>query len=53
IGKGGAALKKLGTQARKDIEAFLGKKIFLELFVKVSRDWRNNDRNLKQFGYLN
>ena len=51
IGHGGKALKKVGTEARKDIEAFLGKKVFLELFVKVEKDWRNKDNKLKAFGY--
>jgi len=52
IGNKGEALKKVGTQARKDIEEFLGKKVFLELFVKVSKDWRNNENQLKKFGYI-
>lgn len=51
IGDKGSALKKVGTQARKDLETFFNKKIFLELFVKVDKDWRNNDNRLKQFGY--
>lgn len=51
IGKGGAAIKKLGMQARADIEEFTGKKIFLELFVKVDKDWRDNEQELKRFGY--
>ena len=51
IGKGGAAIKKLGMQARADIEEFTGKKIFLELFVKVDKDWRDNEAELKRFGY--
>ena len=51
IGKGGSAIKKLGTQARADIEEFTGKKIFLELFVKVDKDWRDNEAELKRFGY--
>lgn len=51
IGKGGTALRKVGTQARKDIEAFFGKKVFLELFVKVERDWRNREQKLRSFGY--
>lgn len=51
IGKGGTAIKKLGTAARKDIEKFLEKKVFLELFVKVKDNWRDDDRWLKQFGY--
>ncbi|MCQ2253435.1 MAG: KH domain-containing protein, partial [Bacteroidales bacterium] len=51
IGKGGAALKRLGAMARKEIEAFFGKKIYLEIFVKVSKDWRDNTNRLKGFGY--
>lgn len=51
IGKGGEKLKKVGTDARKDIEGFLGKKVFLELFVKVKKDWRDNDAQLRKFGY--
>ena len=51
IGKGGSAIKKVGSQARADIEAFTGKKIFLELFVKVDKDWRDNETELKRFGY--
>lgn len=51
IGKGGKMLKAVGIDARKDIEAFFGKKVFLELFVKVEKDWRNNVRNLTSFGY--
>jgi GTP-binding protein Era len=51
IGDKGAALKRVGTQARKDMEAFFKKQIFLELFVKVDKDWRNNENRLKNFGY--
>lgn len=51
IGRGGKALRKVGTEARKDIEAFFGKKVFLELFVKVERDWRNREQKLRGFGY--
>jgi GTP-binding protein Era len=51
IGHKGQALKKTGTEARKDIEAFFGKKVFLEMYVKVSKDWRDNDRPLRNFGY--
>jgi len=51
IGKAGAALKKVGTQARKDLEAFFGKKVFLEQYVKVSADWRKNKHRLGAFGY--
>jgi GTP-binding protein Era len=52
IGHQGKALKKVGTEARKDMEAFFGKQVFLELFVKVNKDWRDNDQQLKRFGYL-
>ncbi len=51
IGHKGERLKKVGEGARKELEAFLGKKVFLQLFVKVNDDWRNNDRELKRFGY--
>ena len=51
IGNAGKAIKKTGTEARKDLEDFFRKKIYLELFVKVKKDWRNNDRSLRQFGY--
>ncbi len=51
IGHGGKSLKKVGTEARKDLETFFEKKIFLELFVKVEKDWRNKDTKLKNFGY--
>lgn len=51
IGKGGVMLKKVGMEARKDIEAFFGKKVFLELFVKVEKDWRSKESKLKSFGY--
>ncbi len=51
IGEAGKAIKKLGTEARRDMERFLDKKVFLELFVKVKKDWRDNDSNLKSFGY--
>ena len=53
IGSQGEALKKAGTQARLDIEAFFGKKVFLNLYVKVLKDWRNKDSELKNFGYAN
>ncbi len=52
IGKGGSAIKKLGTEARKDIETFLEQKVFLELHVKVKEKWRDDDRSLKSYGYL-
>lgn len=51
IGKNGVSIKKLGTEARLDMEKFLEKKVFLELFVKVKDNWRNDDFLLKQFGY--
>jgi GTP-binding protein Era len=51
IGHKGEALKKLGTRARLEAETFFQKKIFLELYVKVAKDWRNSDSNLKNFGY--
>lgn len=51
IGHKGEPLKKLGTQARKDIERFFDKKVFLQLYVKVEKDWRNREIMLKKFGY--
>lgn len=51
IGHKGESLKKLGTLARKDIERFFEKKVFLQIFVKVEKDWRNRDNILKTFGY--
>ena len=51
IGHRGEKLKKVGQAARLDLEAFLGKKVFLELYVKVQEDWRNNDSQLRRFGY--
>lgn len=53
IGRGGAMLKKVGTEARKAMEEFIGKKVFLELFVKVDPDWRNDPTQLQRFGYDN
>lgn len=53
IGHQGKALKKVGTEARKDMEDFFQKKVFLELFVKVNKDWRDSDLQLKRFGYNN
>lgn len=52
IGKGGAKLKKVGTDARKDIEAFFDKRVYLELFVKVESNWRNRENKLRSFGYI-
>lgn len=51
IGKGGSAIKKTGIMARADIEEFTGKKIFLDLRVKVDKDWRDNEEELRHFGY--
>ncbi|MBS7277297.1 MAG: GTPase Era [Bacteroidales bacterium] len=51
IGKGGSALKKVGTEARLDMEDFFQKKVFLQLFVKVDSDWRESRRELRKFGY--
>lgn len=51
IGDKGKSLKKVGTQARAEMEAFFKKQIYLELFVKVDKDWRNNERRLRNFGY--
>ena len=52
IGHQGKAIKKLGIEARRDIEEFTGKKCFLSLHIKVLKDWRNSDRALKSFGYV-
>ena len=51
IGKQGKALKKVATEARRDLERFFGKTIFLETFVKVDKDWRSSDKELRNFGY--
>jgi len=51
IGRKGSMLKKVGTEARIDMEAFIEKKVYLELFVKVKKNWRNDDDLLKKFGY--
>ena len=51
IGHEGQALKRVAIEARKDLEKFFGKKIFMELFVKVDKDWRSSDRELRNFGY--
>ncbi len=51
IGKGGQKLKHVGIEARKDIEKFFGKKVYLELFVKVEENWRNRENKLREFGY--
>lgn len=52
IGHKGASIKKVGTQARIDIESFFEKKVFIEFFVKVKKDWRDNDKSLRDFGYV-
>jgi GTP-binding protein Era len=51
IGHKGSALKRVGAEARKDLEIFFGKKIFIELYVKVNKNWRSNKNQLKRFGY--
>jgi GTPase len=51
LGESGSMIKKIGTEARKDIEAFLGSKVFLELFVKVRPKWRDNELHLREYGY--
>ena len=51
IGHKGSKLKRVGTEAREDLELFFQKKIHLELFVKVNKDWRSNSNQLKRFGY--
>ena len=51
IGHKGTALKRVGVEARKDLERFFGKQVHLELYVKVNKNWRSNDRQLKRFGY--
>ena len=51
IGEKGSMVKKIGTEARKDIEAFIGRKVFLELFIKVKPKWRDNDLHLREYGY--
>ena len=52
IGKGGASLKRIGTASREDLERFFGIKVFLELSVSVRRNWRKDDKALKEFGFL-
>ena len=51
IGKGGSALKKLGTEARLEMEDFFQKKVYLSLYVKVDPDWRESRKELRRFGY--
>ncbi len=53
IGHKGEAIKRVGVEARKDLEKFFGKQIYLELYAKVNKNWRSNDRQLKRFGYNN
>jgi GTP-binding protein Era len=52
IGAGGSMIKRVGTDARIELEAFLNKKVFLDLYVKVDKDWRNDESKLKRFGYF-
>lgn len=52
IGRGGEKIKKVGIEARKDIETFFDKSVYLELFVKVEKDWRNRENKLRAFGYI-
>jgi GTP-binding protein Era len=51
LGERGSRIKEIGTLARTDIESFIGRKVFLELFVKVRPKWRDNDRQLREYGY--
>jgi GTPase len=51
LGEKGKSIKKMGTQARKDIEEFVGKKVYIDITVKVNKDWRDSDLQLKRFGY--
>ena len=52
IGSGGSMIKRVGIDARKDIEKFIGSKVFLDLYVRVDKDWRNDENKLKRLGYL-
>ena len=52
IGKGGKKLKHVGMEARKDLEKFFDKHVYLQLYVKVESDWRNQEKKLKAFGYI-
>jgi GTP-binding protein Era len=45
-------IKRVGTDARRDLEAFIGRKVFLDLYVRVDRDWRDDEQKLRRFGYL-
>ena len=51
IGHKGSAIKRVGTEARKDLQQFFDKKVFLDLHVKINKNWRSNERQLKRFGY--
>ena len=46
-------IKRVGTDSRKDMESFLDKKVYLDLYVRVDKDWRNDEKKLKRFGYFN
>ena len=52
IGSGGSMIKRVGIDARRDIEKFIGSRVILDLFVRVDKDWRNDERKLKRLGYL-
>lgn len=52
VGAGGRMIKRVGTDSRKELEAFLDKKVFLDLYVRVDKDWRNDENKLKRFGYF-
>ena len=52
IGSGGNMIKRVGTDARKELESFLDKKVFIDLYVRVDKDWRNDESKLKRFGYF-
>ena len=52
IGHKGSALKRVGVESRKDLEQFFGKQVHLELYVKVNKNWRSNDSELRKFGYI-
>jgi len=51
LGEGGKMIRQLGTESRKEIEGFIGRKVFLELFVKVRPKWRDNEWQLREYGY--
>jgi GTP-binding protein Era len=52
VGAGGRMIKRVGTDSRIELESFLGKKVFLDLYVRVDKDWRNDEGKLKRFGYF-